>query len=569
MARQTRWILPLGLLLLTLTSCGGGGGAVVPTDAPIISAVTPSGTVGASGATVQFAATASGNPTGWQWEFGAGAFPSTSTAASPDVVLVDGGSYTGSVRATNAGGTSAPFAFRYEVATSTAPPRVLQVFLSRDFPNRGDAVTFSVLATNSPTAWAWDFGGAATPGTSTEKDPTVTLDLAGRITGSVIASNALGESAPFSFEALVTNIPAFTTFVTQQVPFLPAGTVDAVIYRGRAAVAYTDNDAHQAWLVRATTSAPTQPSDWTTSELAYAVASQHIALTPVGNSLVAVYTAEISGRPIRASVTTVEDPTTPADWMVSTISSSVIGGGHFVGPGSIADLNGRPAFGFRGPGNNATVAIAQVPIPTSELDWPKLIIDEGTPGGYGSLITYRDRLAFAYTTGNTGVRFARASIENPQDADSWVIHHLDGPGNETSNGTELQMTIADDRLALIYRTGIEIRFAQSLVEEPLLASDWRHHTIDGGTRAGSLVALADGFVISYAQAGLLRMARSWGPSPMVSPADWQFKSIVPANIAGPSDLVLNGDKLIVAYTARPPGTFDPFGLMLTVAEDPW
>ena len=89
-----------------------------PPGSPTVTAVSPTGPVGAAGASITFTATADQSPTRWAWDFSTGATPQNSTDASPVVTLGGAGDYTGTVTASNATGTSLPFSFSYMVAAA-------------------------------------------------------------------------------------------------------------------------------------------------------------------------------------------------------------------------------------------------------------------------------------------------------------------------------------------------------------------------------------------------------------------------------------------------------------------
>ena len=58
----------------------------------------------------------------------------------------------------------------------------------------GDCITLTDTSLFNPTSWAWDFGGAATPNTSTSQNPTICPDAAGVFTISLTATNANGSN---------------------------------------------------------------------------------------------------------------------------------------------------------------------------------------------------------------------------------------------------------------------------------------------------------------------------------------------------------------------------------------
>jgi PKD repeat protein len=133
---------------------------------PPIAGFTPSATVICVGQTVTFTNTST-NATSFSWNFGAGAIPSTSTAANPTVTFNTIGTYTATLTATNA--------FGNDVETQTNLINVLdgtgialpitEGFTTATFPPTNWAL---VNANNSPTTWARSatVGNAPTAGNS-------------------------------------------------------------------------------------------------------------------------------------------------------------------------------------------------------------------------------------------------------------------------------------------------------------------------------------------------------------------------------------------------------------------
>ena len=168
--------------------------------APVLTGVSPLAGVTGSGAT--FSATNAGGPaTSWSWNFGGGAAPNTSVLATPNVTLGAIGSYGGTVTASNASGSSAPFNFTLSINDG-------KPVISNVTPNSGYALRtgdFSATVANSPTSWSWNFGGGANPNTSIAASPSVTFGIAGSYSGTVTASNSFGSSPGFPFSFTVAN----------------------------------------------------------------------------------------------------------------------------------------------------------------------------------------------------------------------------------------------------------------------------------------------------------------------------------------------------------------------------
>lgn len=89
---------------------------------PVVTGVTPTGIVGAVDEKLTFQVTATGTPTSFDWNFGGGTREPTATGPAPEVYLGGlPGTFTGSVTATNADGTSAPYPFTYRVLDPQRP----------------------------------------------------------------------------------------------------------------------------------------------------------------------------------------------------------------------------------------------------------------------------------------------------------------------------------------------------------------------------------------------------------------------------------------------------------------
>ena len=215
-------LLPMvgaGFILLASLQCGGGGGS---SPAPTVTAAPTAAfsfapTSPVTGQTVTFTDASTGSPTGWAWTFGDGG---TSTAQNPTHAYTTAGTYTVSLAASNAGGTSSPVTHSVTATTAPAAPTAAFSFAPTS-PVTGQTVTFTDASTGSPTGWAWTFGDG---GTSTTKSPTHAYATAGTYTVTLLASNAVGASTPVTHSVTVT---AVATAPTAAFSFSPAAPTTA------------------------------------------------------------------------------------------------------------------------------------------------------------------------------------------------------------------------------------------------------------------------------------------------------------------------------------------------------
>jgi PKD repeat protein len=179
----------------------------LPLEPPSISNVNPLS--GITGAQVQFTAEATGSaPFTYEWSFGGGATPDTSTDESPTVTLGATSNYNASVTLTNSQGSDT-FDFVLSVTATAMPPDITQVTPLTGLT--GAQVQFSATVSGTPPfTYAWNFGGGAVQNTSSDASPVVTLGTAGSYNASLTVTNAQG-SDTFDFALDVTDTPIAPT----------------------------------------------------------------------------------------------------------------------------------------------------------------------------------------------------------------------------------------------------------------------------------------------------------------------------------------------------------------------
>jgi PKD repeat protein len=139
--------------------------------------------------TVFFTAIVTGaGPLTYDWQFGAAATPSSSTDSSPQVTLAAAtGVYSCSLTVTNDGGEDT---VNFDL-TLGAPPDITSV--TPQGGSSGDNVQFNATVDGTePFDYDWQFGGGASPDSSLEIEPMVTLGAQGSYSASVAVINDYG-----------------------------------------------------------------------------------------------------------------------------------------------------------------------------------------------------------------------------------------------------------------------------------------------------------------------------------------------------------------------------------------
>ncbi len=156
---------------------------------------------GEAGADATFSAVVTGTePIAYTWNFGGGASPNISSDPSPTVTLGASGSYSAILMVTNDFGTD-EMDFTLIVNEPDVPPSILSVSPTSGL--EGSSTTFSAVVNGSvPFTYSWNFGGGASPNTSADASPTVTLGSAGEYLASLTVMNSAG-SDTFDFALTV------------------------------------------------------------------------------------------------------------------------------------------------------------------------------------------------------------------------------------------------------------------------------------------------------------------------------------------------------------------------------
>ena len=179
---------------------------------PPIAAFSGAPTNGTAPLIVQFTDLSTGTPTAWLWQFGDG---TNSTQQDPEKIYTTSGTYTVSLTATNAQGSSSVIKDQFITVTDTPSPPAANFTGTPTAGIRQLTVQFTDLSTGNPTAWLWQFGDGTN---STEQHPQKTYTAVGTYTVSLNATNEEGSNTRTKehfINVIDVPVPGDYTFTTQ------------------------------------------------------------------------------------------------------------------------------------------------------------------------------------------------------------------------------------------------------------------------------------------------------------------------------------------------------------------
>ena len=294
--------------------------------------------------------------------------------------------------------------------TASQPPNILG--LSPHGGISGESVVFSAIVEGSePLSYAWDFGGGATPNTSSEASPTVVLSTPDAYSAFITAANPLGEDTY-----------QFTLTVAQIAVYRVSGHVEKDTGGGLRDVTLT--------LTPGGHSATTDSSgDYAITD----VPNGNYTLTPglSGWSFeppalsITVNNGNVSGK----NFTALDEG--PDEWHITVVDSDYDTGWC----ASLAIVNGNPAMSYYiGSDINDLKYVRATDARGSSWGIPVTVDSAGIAGWYTSLAVVNGNPAIAYYysgngygTDDTALRYARAydangaAWDNPVTVDSPVL----------------------------------------------------------------------------------------------------------------------------------------------------
>ncbi|HEX6901897.1 MAG TPA: PKD domain-containing protein [Thermoanaerobaculia bacterium] len=185
--------LQAGTYTVTLTASNAGGSNAKTKLVTVSLGAAPKASFEfqTAGLKAVFNDTSTGNPTSWSWDFGecTGSPQCFSSAQNPTYTYQNPGTYTVTLTATNAAGSSS--VSKLVQVTSASKPSA-----NFCYQRNKKAVIFFDASTQSPTSWSWNFGDG---GVSALQNPSHTYGADGTYGVTLTATNSAGQSSTSRF----------------------------------------------------------------------------------------------------------------------------------------------------------------------------------------------------------------------------------------------------------------------------------------------------------------------------------------------------------------------------------
>lgn len=435
-------------------------------SAPNITGVVPQ--TGLAGAAVTFTAVnTGGTPTSWDWDFGGGAAPNTSTQVQPTVTLGAAGNYNASLTVSNAAGSDT---FNFPLLVTNPDPPVIEDVQPQS-GTEGAGTSFTATVSGGPIAtYAWDFGGGATPNTDNAITPFVTLSAAGIYPVSLTVSNA-GGSDTFNFNLSVT--PAINNAPTASFTATPSnGNPGDPVQLDASASSDSDGTiATYEWDLNNDGSyelSETDPLASTTLPNPEGTVDVTLRVTDNGGA------EDLATRTLSSVVPT---------WHVTTVINTSEG---VMGPPMLAEVNGLPriAFGEDTFTGKIYPAFAYTDTDDASNSWSTLWVDDIQPAKM-SLASINNKAAIAFTSSSDGdLRYAFTTRDD--GSGDWTALSID----DLSAAESVSLANINGKPAIAYHGGNTLKYIHSTTADG--NGPWISLDIDSNHALGASLALING-----------------------------------------------------------------------------
>ncbi len=342
------------------------------------------------------------------WDLGDGTL---STDSFPVHTYTSSGTYTVSLDVSNAYGNDS-YEYLFNVVEFSEPPDV--VLVNPTSGAEGESVQFVAnIIGGGVSTIEWNFGGGATPNTSSEASPTVTLGAPGDYNASVTAENGLGSDI-YDFTLHVTAAWNFHLieagpYVGQQSAFCIAESVPMVAY-------IQEQDKYIRY-ARSSVAMPTQTSDWLPSDIEKTRTwGGNVSIAEIDGHA-AVLVNEAVDQDAYYFYQTIYPADSPADWTGCLIDNFVIEVGTLVQDAQLP----VPAVCFYD--GDMIYAEATSSSPTFSSDWPQVAVDTaGFVGSSSQLMIHNENTYLLYRNSTDELlRLAYVNRLDRMNPAAWTI----------------------------------------------------------------------------------------------------------------------------------------------------
>jgi len=334
----------------------------------------------------QFTAVVNGDPPfTYQWEFGETATPSSSPEAKPQVVFGVAGTLDARLTVTNPASSDA-FDFEVTVYPPGDPPVVSAVEPTEGEAGQQEVELSATISGTPPFDFSWDFGGGASPNTSTDESPSVTLQAEGEYEASVTASSIYGEDT-FEFALTVSPPSGEAPDITDTQPRQGATGTEV------AFTATVTGDEPMTFLWNFDDGADPNAPETSGPQVT-------VTLGAPGEYSASLHAENEWGFDDFGFTLTVTETPEPGAMVVVESEGNV---GKYT---SLAVIDGRPAIAYSNNGASITKYIrANDAMGTT---WSAPVVIDSAEGGWTFLTAVNGRPAVSYEGGDQDLMFARA-----------------------------------------------------------------------------------------------------------------------------------------------------------------
>ncbi|MEO7993227.1 MAG: PKD domain-containing protein [bacterium] len=536
------------MLCCLLTACHSGDEITTP---PTINAITPTGTIGKVGDSIDFHADVSGDlPLTFLWSLsGGGSITSGSTTADPTVSCTEAGDFTLSLTVTNDSGSDSA---SDPITIDPAIPVVQSVSPTGDVGKPAGVTTFEAAVTSQPTSWSWTLNLPGGPETFITETVELTLPNPGSYSGTVTATNVSGTSDPFYFVFNV-SVPEAPAWAFHAVLPVSAAQITIVEHSGKLAVLSTSDARVGLQISLATTEIPASTTDWISHIIDPdgRTSGGHGQLVSIDGRLAVLY-GNSTGSTLRFAIANVETPTSAADWTIYDLGPTA---GFDYGD-TMAASDAHVAVAYWDPDLlSGAFLLSTTTHPDSLGDWdgPTETLNSIGP----TLLPVEDGWLLSMISPESGLR--RSTSVSPTGPGDWI----DLPGS-LMNSAMAAVGFVEGQIAIV-RGGPyqgfrwDLAFALATVDEPTSVDDWQRPFYDPvpGREAMSATLLeAAGRTAIFAtilpdsQIYLLRSVKI----SVTDPAPWAFMPVLTnGTLDGGMDALVYRGHYAVAYYSGAPG----------------